>query len=98
VATWRIGKASCVFRTADTRRYDNQASDGGIVAPLRDAPTLTRRHLLRIVTPKVDSSLGQDLAIGGKEKGFRVDQHAVIVPKDRPYHLQRFTRCIMSTF
>jgi hypothetical protein len=27
----RVGKISCVFRTTDTRRYDNQASDGGLL-------------------------------------------------------------------
>ena len=28
-----VGISSRVFRTADARRYDNQASDGGIIAP-----------------------------------------------------------------
>ena len=41
----RIEISSCVFRTADTRRYDDQASGGGIVTPFREIVSLTHNRL-----------------------------------------------------
>ena len=70
-AAERIGSSSCVFRTADTRQYDNQASDGGLLpvpGPVRSriSPRSggTRRHLAVFVRDLLDC--GRDLERVGR--------------------------------
>jgi hypothetical protein len=41
---WRMGISSCVYRTTDTRQYDNQASDGGLLPVPGQPPVVGFAH------------------------------------------------------